>query len=254
MPPKKPANQQVPPAKVNDFMNVSGCVDKKLAEKLLLKNNLDVNNAVEEFFNGNFAETHGSKPNVDPKLLEAEFLKYNDGNDKMEQNGVVKFFEAASLEMEDVIVFIFSYECKAQLMGEFKKEEWIRGMTSLGVTSAQEFGQKANEFRARYKASSPAFNELFKFVFTFFNGGKKSIPGEEAAMLLGMVARGKYPLTDGMVNFLTKDPMASKEPIYKDTWNMIHHLLKTTKENGEGFSTEDAWPLLIINFMEAIQN
>ena len=251
--PPKPKQAQVPPAKLNEFMNVSGCTDRSLAETLLVKTKMNVNDAVEEFFNGNYAQTHGKAPQVDSKEVEAEFERYNDGNNAMESNGIMSFFEKAGVSMEDILVFIFSFECKAQNMGVFTKEEFVRGMAALGIAKAEDLGKRGAEFKARYKPNTPAFNDFFKFVFPFATGGKKSIPAEEASALLGIVAKGLYPIADKFIHFLASDASASKELIYKDTWTMIHHLFKTTSADGQGFNQEDAWPLLIINFMESVK-
>ena len=238
---------------VNECMNVSGCTDRSLAETLLLKAKLNVNDAVEDFFSGNYAQTHGKPPQVDQKALEAEFERFNDGNGAMESAGITGFFEQAGVGMDDILVFLFSFECKATNMGVFTREEFLRGMAALGIARAEELGKRAAEFRARYKPNTPAFNDFFKFVFPFASGGKKSVAAEEAAALLGMVAKGLYPIADKFIHFLAHDPVASKELIYKDTWTMIHHLFKTTDAQGQGFSHEDAWPLLIINFMETVK-
>ena len=170
----------------------------------------------------------------------------------MEQNGVVRFFEEAGLSMEDIIVFIFSYEAKAEVMGEFKKEEFVRGMSVLRVKNTKEFGAKAEEIRTRFKKGSLAFNELYKFVFGFYSAGKKSISGEEAAMLLGLLNCNAFPQGSSLIKFLSENEAAKKEAIFKDTWNMIHYLLKNTQPDGSGYNPEDAWPLLIVNFMETV--
>ena len=80
MPPKKPT---VLPSKLNEFMHVTGCTDKAMAENILSKHNSNVNNAVEEYFASNLQKSNsGSK--IPTEVLEAEFGKYNDGNNKME--------------------------------------------------------------------------------------------------------------------------------------------------------------------------
>ena len=50
MPPKKPTVQ---PGKVNEFMHVTGCTEKAVAENMLAKHGSNVNNAVEEYFASN---------------------------------------------------------------------------------------------------------------------------------------------------------------------------------------------------------
>lgn len=247
MPPKKP---NAIPSKVNEFTHVTGCTNRQVAEHLVSKHNNNVNDAIEEYFSGNFNKAHGS-PQISPTLLEPEFQKYNDGENKMQQNGIMKFFQDAGLDMEDIIIFIFSFEGKAETMGVFTREEFIKAMSALGVKNAKEFGEKANEIRNRYQPGTPAYNDLFKYVFLFFSGGKKSITGQDASTLLTMISANKYPLGTKLIDYLgLPDSPASKEAIYKDTWTMFHHLLKNVQSDGTGFSVNDAWPLLIVNFME----
>ena len=246
MPPKKTQQN----TKAAEFMKVTGITDKNLAEKYLKESNGDINDAVENYFNSG----GGNKavPQISPAEIVPEFAKYNDGGDKMMERGVSAFFADAGLDMEDIIVFIFSHAAKATTMGEFTKDEWVRGMSTLGVRNSVDFGKQANSIRDQYKRGSSQFNEVFKFIFTFYSGSKKSIPGAEAGFLLSIAGKG-YPLCTKLSTYLSEDAQAKSESIFKDTWNMIHHLLKNTDASGNGYNDQDAWPLLIVNFMESVK-
>ena len=256
---KKQQPVQVPAKKVTEFNSVTGNTNKALAEQLLSAHNLDVNNAVEAFFSGNHGKSAGGaggspQTKAGPQLtaaLEEEFKKYEDAPGKMQQNGVVKFFEEAGLSMEDEIVFIFSFEGKAETMGEFSKDEWIRTMTFNNCKDAASFGKKAQEIKNRYKAGSPGLADLHKFVFTFYSAGKKSIPAAEAGFLLGLVIRDKFVLAPRLAKYLSEDSSAKSEPVFRDTWIMMFNLLRLVKADGQGYNPEDAWPLLLVNFMES---
>ena len=125
-------------------------------------------------------------------------------------------------------------------------------MAALSVRTPAELVSKKAHLRNKYKTGSPDFNEFYKWVFPFSAGSKKTMPAEEAAMLLAMVTQGGYPLVPKLQEYLTNHPQGQKEVVYKDTWTMFGHLLKKTKENGEGYDPQEAWPLLVVNFMETV--
>lgn len=249
MPPKKTVN--VPQAKITEFASVTGCSDKAIAEELLSRHKLNVNNAVSDYYEGNYTKTAAS-PIVPTAVLEELFDKYKDQADKMGQEGITNFFTAANIELDDVFIFFFSFECKATVMGEFKKEEFIKGLGALGVKTPEELTAKKATLRNKYKTTSPEFSEFYKWVFPFSAGSKKTMPAPEAAMLLGMVTQNGYPLVAKLQDYLENHPQGQKEVIYKDTWTMFGHLLRKTKENGDGYDPNEAWPLLVVNFMETI--
>ena len=237
-------------SKASEFMKVTGCTDRALSEKILSTYKQNMNDAVEYYYDKYADQTPASR--VSPADVEPQFDLYDEGNDRIEEQGITKFFGDANVDMEDVIVFIFSYEAKAAAMGVFTKEEWVRGMCALGVATAKEFGQNVKQIRDGYKLKTPAYNEFFKWVFLFYAGTKKSISGAEAGFLISLIAGG-YPLAAQLSTYLQNNTEAKSDSIFKDTWNMMHLLLKNTDKDGTGYSDQDAWPLLIVNFMESVK-
>lgn len=238
----------VPSSKINEFLNVTGSKDRALAENMLAKYSLDINLAVEEYF----TKGNQNKPSFGPSKadIEKEFDNFSKGKEVLEQEEIVAFFEAANIPMDDQLIFVFSLACQAEEMGVFKKSEFIQGMSKLEAKDAKQLGEKAALIKEKYKVGTPGFTELFKFMFSFSSGGKKSIPGSEASSLLEILVGQEYPLAAQLEKYLQENEEAKKESVFKDTWNMILFFLKSVKADGEGYSPEDAWPLLIVNFME----
>jgi Cullin binding len=65
--------------------------------------------------------------------------------------------------------------------------------------------------------------------------GEKSIPLKMSVMLLNIILKGRYPLSEQLIDFLAE----SNEPaVFRDTWNMLNMFLKTIKGDLSKFSSE----------------
>lgn len=54
------------------------------------------------------------------------------GEDKMKQEGVCQFLQDLHFNLEDKVVLVLAWKFKAQVQGEFTKEEFYNAMTELG--------------------------------------------------------------------------------------------------------------------------
>lgn len=253
---KKP---QISAQMIQQFQEITDCPDKILAAKILNDNGGNVNNAVEAFYSGNHNKKADSKktgsmiPAVDSKMLEQEFQRFQDGDNKLREEGICKLFEELGVGMDDIFVYLFSFEAKAEVMGEFKKEEFIRAMTSNGCSTVKELRDRAPKLRQRYAVGTQEFNDLYKFVFQFsIQGSCKMLTVVEASMILTTLVGDGYPQARRFCSFLANDLSVQKEGVFKDTWNMILCFLKKVGGKGEHYTTDDAWPLLVVNYMESI--
>ena len=248
----------ITPQMIQQFQEITDCPDKILSAKILNENGGNVNNAVEAYYSGNHNKNISTKksgsivPAVDSKLLEQEFNRFDDGDNTMQETGICKFFEELGVGMDDIFVYLFSFEAKAQVMGEFKKEEFVRAMTFNGCSTAKELAGRIGKMKQRYAVGTQDFNDLYKFVFQFSIQGVKMLTVVEASMILTTLVGNGYPMATRFCHFLANDLSVQKEGVFKDTWNMILCFLKKVGANGENYTTDDAWPLLVVNFMESI--
>ena len=81
-----------------------------------------------------FRQTSSS---IDRKKLDQIWNLYRDpslppSEDKMTQDGVCKFLQDLHFKLDDKIVLVLAWKFKAQVQGEFTKEEFYNAMIELG--------------------------------------------------------------------------------------------------------------------------
>ena len=90
-------------------------------------------------------------------------------------------------------------------MGEYTEVEFIRAMTCLGLQSEAEFAQKKNTIRSKFVSDPTNFNKVWKYCFGYMARQAKYVDRQLCAMMLSVIAKEKYPLTDKVVAFLNSD-------------------------------------------------
>jgi hypothetical protein len=123
----------------------------------------------------------------------------------MGQQGIVEFFGACTIPLQDILPVIFSCEGQAAAMGFYTESEFVRAMTVLNCSSETEFAGKKNEIKSRYVGDKALFNRVYKYAFGYMAQGGKFISKELAAMMLGVLVADKYPLAPKAIAFLNSD-------------------------------------------------
>lgn len=123
----------------------------------------------------------------------------------MGQQGIVAFFKASNVQLQDILPVIFSCEGQAQVMGRYTEDEFVRAMTCLGINSEQAFSQKRKEIKEKFLNDKALFNKLWKYTFGYMAGGKKFVNKKLVGMMLPVLCKGKYKLGSKVVEFLNSD-------------------------------------------------
>ena len=76
----------------------------------------------------------GTNSQLDRKKLDQIWTLYRDQTvqEKMTQDGVCKFLQDLHFKLDDKIVLVLAWKFKAQIQGEFTKEEFYNAMNDLG--------------------------------------------------------------------------------------------------------------------------
>lgn len=74
------------------------------------------------------------RPAIDEKAVNEWFDKYKEADkpDLMAVDGMLSFCEDLGVDPEDVITLVLSYHMQAERMMEYKREEFLAGMRSIG--------------------------------------------------------------------------------------------------------------------------
>jgi len=123
----------------------------------------------------------------------------------MGQQGIVEFFGACTIPLQDILPVIFSCEGQAAAMGCYSETEFVRAMSVLNCSSEVQFAGKKNELKDRYINDKALFNKVYKYAFGYMAQGGKFISKELAAMMLNVLVSEKYPLSQKVMAFLNSD-------------------------------------------------
>ena len=168
-------------------------------------------------------------------------------SDFMDTDDVISFFGQLGVDLEDPVTLVVSCYFKAKRMGEYAKSEFVQGMVALSCDSLDKLRDKVPELRKELRTN---LQEVYKFTFSFsLDPGCKSLALAPAVELWKILLG---PLKSRLVGLWLEYLVEVKKPvsISKDTWNMFFLFEGATREQGlEGYNEEDAWPLLIDEFV-----
>merc|ERR1712183_440383 len=100
----------------------------------------------------------------DQKKIEAFFAKYAT-DDKISEAGTEKLCEHLGFSPLDPVALVLCWHCGAKQMGTFTKQEFIKGMESLGASSAEELKGKVSDMRGALSPKHPDAKSVYTYVF-----------------------------------------------------------------------------------------
>ncbi|KAL2972264.1 hypothetical protein AAZX31_15G244700 [Glycine max] len=145
-------------------------------------------------------------------------------------------------------MLVLSWHMKAGTMCEFSKKEFIEGLQSLGIDSLDKFREKIPYMRSELK-DEQKFREIYNFAFGWAKEkGQKSLALDTAiGMWQLLFAEKQWPLVDHWCQFLQA---RHNKAISRDTWSQLLEFAKTVGSNLSDYDAEGAWPYLIDEFVE----
>ncbi|KAL4435659.1 hypothetical protein ABPG74_018210 [Tetrahymena malaccensis] len=238
--------------KVQEFRNVTGASEQQAIE-LLNKTNYDVNSAVNKFYELGYTGT-GQKQGTGAfdKKLETLFVQYaTKDTQKIEIDGIVKFFEDLGVDIMDPVTLVISYHLNAKKSGEYAKEEFCGGLQRLNATSIADLKKKIPQLKAEL-STDEGFKNVYKFAFNFSkeNATQKCLEFESAKALWSLLLPYKFAHHDEWLRFLDKLPKEKQKDVNSDLWNMLLEFHLQTRGDLKKYDPYSAWPTLIDDFMQ----
>eukprot|EP01091_Cochliopodium_minus_P019969 TRINITY_DN8574_c0_g1_i1.p1 TRINITY_DN8574_c0_g1~~TRINITY_DN8574_c0_g1_i1.p1 ORF type:complete len:199 (+),score=54.02 TRINITY_DN8574_c0_g1_i1:34-630(+) len=174
-------------------------------------------------------------------------LKENELNeDEKEYISDEKLFSQLSIEMSDTVSFVVIFHLKAAHFGEVTKEEFIEGMTELGVDSLEGLKKLVPSFREELK-NKTKFKAIWKFLYFWsLERGAKNLDIEAATALLDSVIKNR-PHIPNFIQFLKQ---CGKTHIHKDFWIQLVDWSDTINTDFSNYDNQDYWVLLFDEFVE----
>jgi len=198
-----------------------------------------------------------SKPRTkeqEKKLIDEMFRRYKDEDDtRIGPIGMETLCRDLGVQPDCIDVLIFAYLLEATTMGYFTQSEFSNGLHKLRCFTVDEIKHDLPILVKDIISDKKKFEELYKFSYVFCcEENKKSIDIETAASMLELVL-SSYPHTKKFTEFLRTNKATAKV-INKDQWICFLEFSKTIKPDLANYDENEAWPLLIDEFVEFLQN
>ncbi|OMJ84174.1 hypothetical protein SteCoe_14725 [Stentor coeruleus] len=236
--------------KLSQFREITG-LNEKEAKLCLAHTNWNLEGAIEYFFSQEAQPSSSSSQQpTKADLLDGLYNKYKSPNSiDIEAEGIQSFCQDLGIDPLDPVTLVFAYYCKAEVMGVFKKEEFIQGLKALGCDSIQKLKNKLPDMRI-VLADTKQFKEIYNYVFGFSReAGCRNLSIDVAIALWRLLLGAKFPMVETWITFL--ESRGKRHDVSKDTWEMLLDFLEIVQKEGlQGYDPNSAWPVLIDEFVE----
>lgn len=228
-------------------------LNEKEAKSILQNINWNLESAIEFFFSQDIQPSLSHQSSLKSDLIEALFTKYkNSGSEDIEREGIQTLCEDLNIDPLDPVILAFAYYCKAEVMGIFKKTEFIAGLNALNCDTINKLQLKITELRQSL-LDPKFFKQVYVYTFLFSREvGCRNLSLDVAVSLWRLLLGDKFPMVERWIEFL--EARQKKHDISKDTWDMLLDFLEIVEKNGiQGYDPDGSWPTLIDEFVEVLR-
>ncbi|KAI9343583.1 potentiating neddylation domain-containing protein [Obelidium mucronatum] len=135
-------------------------------------------------------------------------------------------------------------------MCEFKRSGWCDGWQKLQCESLADMKKAVGEM-SKELSDNVKFREIYLFTFGFAKAeNQKSLDKATAMAFWQLLFVDRYKKIDLWLEFLEDH----KNAISKDTWIQFLDFTVKYPDGFEGYEDDGAWPVLIDEFVEFVQD
>lgn len=167
--------------------------------------------------------------------------------------GIERLCEAMGVDPSNVLLLVLAWTLDATTMGYISREEWNKGRATLGGAASAPVLTTALEGRLRAAHADPTqLRSLWLFAHAFCReGSRKNVDLCSACAMIGMVLRPLFEAhVDSLLLFLEHHEAVQKRGLSKDEWAMMLAFCEQISPDLQNFGEDDAWPLLLDDFVE----
>ncbi|GAO52041.1 hypothetical protein G7K_6129-t1 [Saitoella complicata NRRL Y-17804] len=199
------------------------------------------------------SSTRRTPPSVSLASLDAIFSSFASPTDPSETDidGTIRYCQALSLDPEDPVTLVLSYQLNAPSMGIFSRSRFVDGWSQLRVDTIEGMRSVVEGLRATWESGD---EQLFKRVYMFTYNyartpGQKSISLEVAiAYWTLLLSPPRFHHLDFWIQFLQETRPEKTVP--KDTWNLLYDFAKNVDADFGNYDEDGAWPVTLDEFVE----
>jgi DCN1-like protein 1/2 len=196
--------------------------------------------------------THHQRNQKNDKPIQTIFDKYKDveSNDAIRDDGSTQFLTDCGMgEPDDIVSFVFAWQCDCKTFGEFTLVELEHGFKKLKYNSAEEISKNVQNIRNIVNTDSK-FKEMYTWIFNYVKDPtKRYIENEMATVLWQILLKNKFEFLDKWCKWITEE---YKLAITRDTWLMIYDFADQ-KITIDTYDPNDSWPIIIDRFIEFLK-
>lgn len=151
-----------------------------------------------------FQQPHLYYRDLDPKKIEQLYQRYKDPTeaDKITSDGICRFLDDLRLSPESKLVLIIAWKFRAETQCEFSRQEFINGMSDLGVDSIDKLRTKLPLLELELNDTNK-FKDFYHFTFNYAKEHmQKGIDLEMAIAYWNIVLDGRFKFLDLWCTFL----------------------------------------------------
>ncbi|KAF8810102.1 hypothetical protein BYT27DRAFT_6501356 [Phlegmacium glaucopus] len=182
----------------------------------------------------------------------------------------------ANIPFDGALPLILAWQMGAKEMGKITKDEWVKGTSSLRISSLSPLSLAVTELEdLLIRGSAPVkptskkeeydrsvyntyardvkagFRKLYMFSYALAKPEQsRNMDMEISVALWSVLLAPKYPIMAEVLHFIN-DNLESYKATNKDLWSMMLEFCRTIDPNLQGYETDGAWPTLLDDFVSS---
>ncbi|XP_049848508.1 DCN1-like protein 2 [Schistocerca gregaria] len=215
-----------------------------VAIPILKKHRWNIELSVNSFFN-----SYSKDSKAEIAAINETFEKYQEDG-RIREKGMLQIFNELEISTEGIMSLVIAWKMNATEIGEFSKDEFLRGMRQVKACTIQELKKKIPSFQEELE-SKAKFKEFYQFCFNYGKGTERTLNLDYAILLWEMILADRFPLLQEWITFLrTKH----KKAISRDSWNLLLEFIDQASSDLSNYNSEGAWPMILDNFVEYLKS
>uniref|UniRef100_A0A7S4IJW6 Defective in cullin neddylation protein n=1 Tax=Vannella robusta TaxID=1487602 RepID=A0A7S4IJW6_9EUKA len=149
---------------LKNFLAVTDNVSESAATKFLQKYRWDLETAMNQYFEN---PQQLSKSKVSVSTISKIFEHYKDSTTQtITEDGFDKFVEDLAIQDDDIVQFVFAWECSCKKISVFTLEEFQQGFMRLQCDSVKNLKAKLPLLRKKIEQPK-VFKEFYNWFFVY---------------------------------------------------------------------------------------